>query len=503
MKPAMADVKTGKGPALTRCAPVQHIARPGDNCWAVERSELSSFLVDGAAYFDALGRTLPLARRRIWIVGWDFNPAIRLGAQDGGAPELGATLRELVERHAELEIRILIWGLAPLYAARSLNLFREQPWASHGRIFLAFDTRHPLRGSHHQKIVCVDDAVAFVGGIDLTAGRWDDNDHTPRSQRRRNPDGDTYVPVHDVQAMISGPAARAVAEVAAARWRHATGEDLRAGPAPRTLPWPPSLKPDLLDCPVAVARTRPPDSFWPGRRETAKLTAAALAAAQRSLYIETQYLASFRLARQLRALLQRPDGPEILIVMTRSSRGLIEQFVMAHNRDRLIRRLKKADIHNRLRVMHPTVADEKGRSEILVHSKLLVVDDILVRVGSSNLNNRSEGLDTECDLAFEAASTQHRAALSELRNRLLAEHMGTDAQTVAQEIVRTGSLFAAVDSLNGGARRLDYIPVAVAGRQTDPIPGTGLFDPREPFQPVLALRRWLQARAPALFRRRT
>ena len=38
----------------------------------------------------------------------------------------------------------------------------------------------------------------------------------------------------------------------------------------------------------------------------------------------------------------------------------------------------------------------------MVHSKVMIVDDTLLRVGSANLNNRSMGTDTECDLALEA-----------------------------------------------------------------------------------------------------
>ncbi len=44
----------------------------------------------------------------------------------------------------------------------------------------------------------------------------------------------------------------------------------------------------------------------------------------------------------------------------------------------------------------------------MVHSKVMIVDDGFLRVGSANLNNRSMGADTECDLAFEASCDEHR-----------------------------------------------------------------------------------------------
>src|SRR5690606_8058988 len=115
-----------------------------------------------------------------------------------------------------------------------------------------------------------------------------------------------------------------------------------------------------------------------------------------------------------KALAQRlsePYGPEVAILVTCSSRGMIEQFVMASNRDRLIRGLKKADRFGRLRIMYAVVPDGNGgECEVLIHSKVVVVDDVFVRVGSSNLNNRSEGLDTECDVAVEARTLVERQA---------------------------------------------------------------------------------------------
>ncbi|MCR4264704.1 phospholipase D-like domain-containing protein [Nitratireductor sp. ZSWI3] len=487
-----------------QAAPAFHkrgrIARQGENCWRIEKSSRSAFLIDGEAYFDALVQTLPLAERRIWILGWDFNPWIKLSPRQADAPTLGCFLRQLVEQRPALEIRVLIWAYGPLYSGRSLKVFREREWADHPRISLVFDHRHPLRASHHQKLVCVDDRTAFVGGIDLTAGRWDSSDHPVPWRWRRKPSGEAYSPVHDVQAMVCGAAARALSEIAAARWRRATGESLAPLDSPSRPPWPTNLAPDLLDCPVAIARTQPPRLGIRMRREAAKLTDAALAAAKHSLYIETQYFASFRVARQLRASLQRPDGPEILIILTKSSRGLLEQFVMAHNRNRVIRRLKRADRHHRLRVLYATTeAGDGKRAEILIHSKVIVVDDVLARVGSSNLNNRSEGFDSECDIAFEAQTPRQRRAIAGLRNRLLAEHLGSDAGSVASEIAQTGSMLAALDRLNTQKRRLEPVPIGSMGGELDPLPATALLDPRRPWQPLLRLRRWLRALKGMLF----
>ena len=473
---------------------------PGRNAWRTARADKLAFLVDGAAYFHWLDKALRLARREIWIVGWDFNPDITLHAADRkGAPTLGEALRALVEERPELHVRILVWAMGPIYSSRSLKIFARNGWSDHPRIHLRFDMRHALRGAHHQKMVVIDDAIAFAGGIDLTMGRWDDRSHAASSPKRLTPEGTPCGPVHDIQVAVSGPAAREVADVARRRWRLATGEEMAAAGL-QTSYWPEGLAADMSGCRVAVARTEPALLGREGKREAIRLTHDAIRAAKRHIYIETQYLASFAVARTLARRLAEPDGPEVVILVTASSRGLIEQFVMGHNRNRLIRRLKRADAHDRLRIMYPIVPDgEGGECEILVHSKIVVVDDRFVRVGSSNLNNRSEGLDTECDLAVEARTAQERQAIAGLRDGLLAEHLDAEPQAVARAIERTGSLVVALDSLNVRPRGMRPFAIFPQDGKTSPLPATGVLDPKMPYWPMQRFRDRLGSLASRLF----
>lgn len=461
--------------------PRNSILLPGRNAWRIETVDRLAFLVDGEEYFRPLDRMLRRARRSIRIVGWDFNPDIRLRPREDGQT-LGALLHRLVEERPELEIHILIWAMGPIYSGHSLKLFRQDGWSSHPRIHLRFDSRHALRGSHHQKMVTVDDAVAFVGGIDLTAGRWDTREHAAHSPHRVRPNGERYGPVHDVQTMLTGPAARAISDLARWRWKMATGE--KSLPAPlSSAAWPEDVLPEMEGCAAAIVQTAPALPGFDERHEAIRLTLDAIAAARRHIYIETQYLASFGVGDLLAKRLAEPEGPHVVILATSSSHGVIEQFVMARNRDRLIRRLKQADRFDRLRVMYAVVPDENGeRCEVLIHSKVLIVDDSFVRVGSSNLNNRSEGLDTECDVAVEARTAEERRAIAALRDRLLGEHLDASPEAVA-DAIRNGSLVAAIDRLNRRPRGLRPFPVDLAGG-TSPLPGTALLDPKAPFRPL-------------------
>src|SRR5690606_13116840 len=152
---------------------------------------------------------------------------------------------------------------------------------------------------------------------------------------------------------------RAIGDLARRRWKRATGEEV-APVEQGSAVWPDDLSADMNGCTVAIARTEPALAGRRGKHEAIRLTHDAVRAARRHIYIETQYLASFGVARTLAHCLRESDGPEIVILVTCSSRGLLEQFVMGHNRNRLIRRLGRADRHGRLRVMYPVVPDGNG-----------------------------------------------------------------------------------------------------------------------------------------------
>src|SRR5690606_325022 len=65
----------------------------------------------------------------------------------------------------------------------------------------------------------------------------------------------------------------------------------------------------------------------------------------------------------------------------------------------------------------------------------------------SNLNNRSMGYDTECDVAFEAANDAERAAIASVRNRLIAEHWGSDEKGVAEALAGAKTVAEALRAL--------------------------------------------------------
>lgn len=464
------------------------VLREGRNCWRIVPCDRAAVLVDAESYFAHLHDALHLASKSILILGWDFDSRIKLKPQDQGSLSLGAMLRSLVDKNPDLHVDILVWSVAVWHAPSSpAGLLLGGSWQDHPRIRLRLDTHHPLYAAHHQKIICIDGTLAFCGGIDLTVMRWDSTAHHVDDPRRQDPDGEPYGAVHDIQMVVQGQAARSLVEIVCDRW-HRAGLAQPRPTEPGTAFWPPALAAEFLCTRLALARTYPSWEEHPKVEEIAVLTQDIILAARTYIYIEAQYLTAPDVAKALAKKLGEASGPDVVIIVTKSSRGRAEQFVMGRNRRRLLRRLIRADRHRRLRIYYPSIAADGSETPIHVHAKLMIVDDRLLRIGSANLNNRSMGLDTECDLIIEAADEATRAAICGVRERLMAEHLGTSTEKVRDAAQSAHSLLTGIDRLNGGARRLEPIEVRRIG-PTRPVWGTFLLDPRRPIEPLLLLQR--------------
>ena len=428
--------------------------RPGETCWRRERADRLAVIVDAADYFRHLRQALAGAREAIYLVGWDFDLRIEMvpGESDeaGNAPDgwpngLGAFLEAIVVANPSLRLHILKWDGAMIAALASQAAATLKLKLASDRIRFALDSHHPAGACHHQKIVVVDDRLAFCGGIDVTTGRWDTRDHTPDDGRRADPDGTLHQPWHDVTTALEGPVARALGDLARRRWEKAIGEALPA-PAAGATPWPEGLAADLEGVEVGIARTAPRYHDEPLVNEIEESYLAAIRAARRTIYVESQYLAATTICEAMERRLAEPDGPEIVMVNPRNAQSWLEDEAMHSIRAVMIERLRAAAERGggRFAIFHPANA---AGTPIYVHAKVFAVDDRLLRIGSSNIDNRSMGFDTECDIAFEATTERERGFVRDLTLGLVAEHLGCEPETVAAAREEHGSLLGAIDAL--------------------------------------------------------
>jgi phosphatidylserine/phosphatidylglycerophosphate/cardiolipin synthase-like enzyme len=168
------------------------VLKEGENCWRIEKANRAAFLVDGASYFEAFASAIDQAEKSVYIAGWEIDSRVSVLRRDKNAPSVN--LKELISKKIaatpRLQVYLLYWDFAMIYALERewLPMFKLG-WATNRRIHFFMDDQHPTGASQHQKVVVIDDRVAFSGGIDLTGNRWDTPRHRIDDPLRTNPRG--------------------------------------------------------------------------------------------------------------------------------------------------------------------------------------------------------------------------------------------------------------------------------------------------------------------------
>jgi phosphatidylserine/phosphatidylglycerophosphate/cardiolipin synthase-like enzyme len=430
------------------------VLRPGETCWRTARANRAAFLVDTEAYFTAVFDALQKARRSVLLLGWGFDPRTRLFPDGYDGPddpdEVGRILVELACARPELDVRLLIWRSAlPIAAQQEFFPHKARKFFKNTPVHFKLDDQVPFGACHHQKVLVIDDRVAFCGGGDIAVDRWDTPGHRDDDPRRIMPDQDYHAPRHEVMMLVDGPAAKALADLARDRWTKATGEVLAEPEDAGGDPWPEHVPPAMTDVDVSIARTLPVWKRQPEVDEIRQLALASIAAAKDTIYLENQYFTSPLITEALAARLAEPDGPQVVLISTGHAPSWFDHLTMDRARGAMIWRLRSADVFGRFRAYWP--ATRKGDT-IIVHSKTSVFDDGLVRVGSANLNNRSFGFDTEVEVAVEGQDEATRVAITAFRDRLVGHFMGHTGDAVAKARADFGGLVGAIDALNRDGR---------------------------------------------------
>jgi phosphatidylserine/phosphatidylglycerophosphate/cardiolipin synthase-like enzyme len=366
-------------------------------------------LIDGAAYFPALERAIRGARRSVLIAGWCITPQFALVRDE--PPVL---LRELLGEAAEsVDVRVLLWAGAPvpLFAPRRASVRKGRDELVHGtRVKTALDSNERPMHCHHEKLVVIDDEVAFVGGIDLTdldGDRYDTLEHPARGR----------MGWHDVASRLRGPAVADVARHIAQRWQAVTGEPLEVQPADAV---------SAGDVELQIVRTLPEKLYDFAPRGDFRIIEAyvrALRSAQHLIYLENQFLWSPEIVSILADKLRRPPADDFRIVImlpgrpntgeddTRGQLALLAQADADHGR-----------------FLATTIRARSGNTNdrVYVHAKVGIVDDRWLTLGSANLNAHSFFNDSEVNVV-----TCDAVLARDTRLRLWAAHLKRDIDEVA------------------------------------------------------------------------
>jgi phosphatidylserine/phosphatidylglycerophosphate/cardiolipin synthase-like enzyme len=364
-------------------------------------------LIDGARAFPRMLQDLRAAKSHVHVAGWHVAPDFAL-TRDGEASQLRRVLGELAER---LPARVLVWGGAPLRGFTPSRGEVKQARAELVRgnaISCALDPHERTMHCHHEKLVIVDDEVAYVGGIDITSlggDRFDSSEHAERGQ----------LGWHDVGTRLRGPIVGDVARHFAARWTQNTGEELPE----------PSTPPPTGSSTVQLVRTVCEGMYDFAPRGDFRLLEAyrrALGAAEHLIYLENQFLWAPEITKILVRKLRDPPTSDFRVVVllpakpnngADDTRGQLELLAANDPGGRFL----PCTIHAR----------SGARSgPLYVHAKVGIVDDRWLTVGSANLNAHSLFNDSEVNVI-----TDDRELARATRLRLWAEHLECSEEGVS------------------------------------------------------------------------
>ena len=459
----------------------------GSRCWSVGKAGHAAILIDVEAYFNAAVEVMSSASRSIHFLNWAFEPQTRLrpGAKDEdiATEDIARFLKRLADERPTLDVRLLCWQSAlPVAATQKFFPLLDRGVFVGSRVKFVLDGKLPTGASHHQKAIIVDDAIAFCGGADVGQDRWDTSRHLdddPRRMKNRHRHG-FFTSRHEVMAIVDGEPAAALGELFRRRWQRCVGESLDT---PEQIPgeWPTGVSAAFHDVRVGLSRTVGAWRREPEVRECEALHLASIAAAKHCIYMENQYFTSEVMAEALARRLGEAAGPDVILISTGKSPSYFDQLTMDPTRSRFIERLKAADRFGRFQMYSPVTT--LGR-DIIVHAKIAVIDDRLVRIGSANMNNRSFGFDTECDISLEAedaAGGSTAEAIGRLRTDLLAHWLGCTREVVETAVLREGGVCRGVESLReAGYTRLRPIAPQVLGPLKAVIAALHIGDPMSP-----------------------
>lgn len=412
---------------------------PNETCFTIVETKSAGVLVDARDYFRAFHRAASEARQYILLAGWEFDSDVELvRGEDAQGSEYPAGFRALLTalsaERPELRIYILAWDYSVFFAMeREWMQKLIFDWTTPKAISFQFDRTHASGACHHQKLAIVDGRIAMLGGIDFASSRWDDRRHAPVNPDRR--DGPVvHGPYHDAGCFLTGPAVQALRDVFEQRWAAATDERLDLPAEVADEPIVPQGAMPLRASSVGLSQTRGSRDGEAPLEQVLALYCRAIAGAERSIYMETQYFTSEAVRDALVARMRDSSKPrlDIVLVKPRGADTPKERVVLADAQDELLASLSTVaeETGSRVGIYYSASLDEGGKEvPTFVHAKLLVVDDRVLSVGSANLTNRSMKIDTELNATWEARGGDDELAsdIAAVRQSLLAEHTGVEA----------------------------------------------------------------------------
>jgi phospholipase D1/2 len=402
--------------------------------WRVHPQTRSGILIDARDYYCAFYRLAKRARRSILLLGWQFDSDVPLvrgkdvpPGVDPESVELLPFLDALCAANSDLDVRMLAWDYA-IWFVLEREVLQKLSFALRTQPNFHFENDATVSqwGAHHQKLAIIDGQVAFLGSADICQDRWDTSAHACVNPERVSRSGNPCKPYHEVQAVVSGAAARSLVDIFIEPWVDRTGEaldpkDLVVPSGDERIPCEVTYPMPVAD--VAIHRQFPHRLGRRAVREISDLIVEWIRSAEQLLYFETQYFTS-KVIRD--ALIERMRAPErsklqIVFMLPQKPEALKEELAVGATQAEVLDEIARVAAETGHDVGVYNVAE---KMPVYIHSKVMIVDDHRLTLGSANLNNRSMSLDSELNVSWSGSAVAE--AIKGLRIRLLREHIALD-----------------------------------------------------------------------------
>ena len=418
-------------------------------------------LIDGPTTFTAMKEAIDTATDNshfIYLLAWWCDPWVNL-------TDPGTSLLDLFDAAGRkgVQIRVLLWN-APAAVPGFPNHSRlhDAAEAALNRIPNCFAQQDDagLTRSHHQKLLVVKGSkglISFCGGIDVNADRRYPLPPPAGSYRSDRPRNISWVgasgssagsptgsPLHDVHACVTGRAASWLLQSFLLRWWSRSGSRDIDRRAPLRAQWDESISDPGAQF-ARVGRTFSGVVQRPGSRvrERAREVQAqdiwlrAILGARHYIYIEEQYLTNLCGAEAIRSVLPKVQHVTILIPPSE----ITDLNGVWRRRREFIDRITRGNPH--AKKLHVYTLADKGcvrdGPHTYVHSKMAVIDDDLLLIGSANCNHRGRETDTELVVAaFEHVGLDRFSTAHKLRMALWREHLGEPESILRDPIMSRG-----------------------------------------------------------------
>ncbi|WP_282937845.1 phosphatidylserine/phosphatidylglycerophosphate/cardiolipin synthase family protein [Paenibacillus sp. RC67] len=385
-------------------------------------------LVDSAPTFRRICEAIEAAKHSAWLT-------VTFMAPDYQMPDHHGTLLDVLDHAVArgLDVRVIIWRPNP-ESSRYGQAFPgsqadRELLLSRGSIFHIRWDRAPGYFCQHQKCWLIDAGYStettFVGGINPTFKAFDPG-HMGEGHR------------HDVYVEVTGPSATDVHHNFVERWNEASermeedgvwghnGNDVLSFPTRVSAPRGDSLlqiQRNMFGGRYSGNYLTPggtPLDISAGERSILEQYKQAIDAARCSIYIENQALPVPEIAAGLEKALKR--GVEVILLIPAEPEQYVRTFRKNPDRKSFFEPIEALGQYENFSLVGIAgLNGQGGRSNIYVHAKIMLIDDVWATIGSCNLHWNSLFGHTEMNATFFDPDV-----VRSLRNQLLSEHLGQD-----------------------------------------------------------------------------